>query len=399
MKIAFVVDCFPSMSETFILSQMTWLVQAGHDVRIFAVKKSRETLTHPDVERFELIRRTRYARTFRGGHHRRQVQLGTFLLGQVVLGKVSAGALLAGYERSGPPALPVWTYPRGDAEFDVILAHFGPNGVHAMEMRKAGVVRGRLVTAFHGYDMKPEIASRHRCYTRLFEEGDLFLPVSEYFRSRLLHWGAVPERTVVHHMGIDPERFAFTPRTAPDNRLELISIARLVPKKGLEYAIQAAAALGSSIRYTIIGDGPERRKLEALIARLGAHDSIQLAGWQTQDRVADRLRSAHVMLAPSVTTDDGEEEGIPVAIMEAMATGLPVITTRHSGIPELVEDGVSGYLCGEREVDPVADRLRSLLQSPEQLTAIGRAARTVVEQRFNNHMLHPRLLELVHAAA
>jgi colanic acid/amylovoran biosynthesis glycosyltransferase len=398
MKIAVVVERFPSLSETFVLSQIVWLLESGHDVRIFAARRSTDALVHPDVERLQLAQRTRYARAFRGGHHRRQLQLGTFLLHQVAVGRVPAGALLRGYERSGMRALPVWTYPRGDSAFDAILAHFGPNGVHASEMRRAGVLRGPLVTVFHGYDMNPNLAAVRRGYSKLFQDGDLFLPVSQYFRSRLLGWGTPADRTVVHHMGVDPSRFDFTERNIRDGTLHLISVARLVPKKGLEFAIRAVARLGSRARYTIVGDGPERTRLQALITELGA-GNIELAGWKTQDAVAGLLRQAHALVAPSITTDDGEEEGIPVALMEAMASGLPVISTRHSGIPELVQHGVSGYLVEEKQVEQLSACMLQLLAQPERLGTMGRAGRDMIERQFNNNTLHPRLVELLHAAA
>jgi colanic acid/amylovoran biosynthesis glycosyltransferase len=399
MKIAVIVEKFPSLSETFVLSQITWLLEAGHDVRIFAARRSTGQPVHEDVDRLGLLERTRYARAFGGGHHRRQLQLGTFLLRQVALGRVSPGAVMRGYERSGTRSLPVWTYPRGDASFDVILAHFGPNGVHALEMRHAGVLEGPIVTVFHGYDMNPVSPSVRRGYDRLFEEGDRFLPVSRYFHGRLVEWGAPAERTAVHHMGVDPDRFQ------PRNRslrgggtLRLVSVARLVPKKGLEFSIRAAARLGTAVRYTIIGDGPQRARLESLIQTLGA-GNVDLAGWKTQTEVATILDQSHVLLAPSVTTEQGEEEGIPVALMEAMASGLPVIATRHSGIPELVDHEASGFLVEEREVEQMADCIHRLVRHPDQLGPMGRAGRDIVERDFNNHLLHPRLVEFLHAAA
>jgi colanic acid/amylovoran biosynthesis glycosyltransferase len=398
MRIAFVVERFPSISETFVTSQIGWLLRSGHDVRIFAARRSADAVVHDEVEQLQLVQRTRYARSFRGGHHRRQLQLGTYLLRQVAMGKVPAGALLRGYERSGSRALPVWTYPRGDSEFDAIVAHFGPNGVHASEMRQAGVIRGPLVTVFHGYDMNPGMASMRRGYGRLFQEGELFLPVSRYFRDRLLSWGAPADRTVVHHMGVDPDRFEFAPRPLVDGALRLISVARLVPKKGLEFGIRAAARLGTRVRYTIVGDGPERHRLESLIAELGS-GTIELAGWKTQEEIAGLLRASHALVAPSITTDTGEEEGIPVALMEAMATGLPVVSTRHSGIPELVEDRVSGYLVTEKTVEPLAACFEDLIKNPGRAGEMGRAGRRRVEHDFNNHRQHSRLVELLHAAA
>ena len=398
MKIAFVVERFPSLSETFIQSQMAWMLEAGHDVRIFAARRSTDKVVHPDVERLHLVERTRYARAFRGGHHRRQLQLGTYLLRQVAMGRVPATAVLRGYQRSGMRALPVWTYPQGDAGFDAIVAHFGPNGVHASEMRRAGVLRGPLVTVFHGYDMNPQVSQVRRGYDKLFQEGDLFLPVSRYFQSRLIEWGAPPERTLVHHMGVDPDRFEFATRSMDDGILRLLSVARLVPKKGLEFGVRAAAQLGSRVRYTIVGDGPERSRLQSLIDELGTN-TIQLAGWKTQDEVAALLRASHALVAPSVTTDTGDEEGIPVALMEAMATGMPVISTRHSGIPELVDDGVSGDLVEERAVDQLAGSMQRFLDRPGRAAEMGRAGRNTIESRFNNNVLHPRLLEMLHAAA
>lgn len=399
MKIAVIVEKFPSLSETFVLSQIAWLLDAGHDVRIFAARRSSDPLVHEEVERLQLAQRTRYARAFRGGHHRRQLQLGTFLLRQVAMGRVSAGALIRGYERSGVRSLPAWTYPRGDSAFDVILAHFGPNGVHALEMRRAGVLEGPVVTVFHGYDMNATNSTIRRGYDRLFEEGDFFLPVSRYFLNRLVEWGAPSGRTLVHHMGVDPERFPLRARPLRDGEpVRLLSVARLVAKKGLEFGIRAAARVGSPVRYTIIGDGPERARLQALIHSLGA-GNVELTGWKTQSEVASILDQSHVLLAPSVTTEEGEEEGIPVALMEAMASGLPVIATRHSGIPELVQHDRSGFLVEEREVEQMAECVRSLLASPDRLARMGRAGRAIVESEFNNHILHPRLVELLHAAA
>ena len=281
----------------------------------------------------------------------------------------------------------------------MILAHFGPNGVHALEMRRAGVLEGPIVTVFHGYDMNPTLPSVRRGYDRLFEEGDLFLPVSRYFLNRLIEWGAPPDRTSVHHMGIDPERFGFSARAiGAGEMLRMVSVARLVAKKGLEFGIRAAAEVGHPVRYTIIGDGPERGRLQALIHSLGA-GNVELVGWKTQAEVARILDHSHVLLAPSVTTERGEEEGIPVALMEAMASGLPVIATRHSGIPELVHHDLSGFLVEEREVEQMAVCIQAFLARPEQLGPMGRAGRDIVERDFNNQILHPRLVEYLHAAA
>ncbi len=113
-----------------------------------------------------------------------------------------------------------------------------------------------------------------------------------------------------------------------------------------------------------------------------------------QDEVAELLRDSHILLAPSVTAADGDQEGIPVALMEAMSLGMPVVSTYHSGIPELIQDGVSGFLVPEREVDALADRLQYLLEHPQRWPELGRAGRRAVEEHFNIDKLNDRLADI-----
>ena len=140
----------------------------------------------------------------------------------------------------------------------------------------------------------------------------------------------------------------------------LVTVARLVPKKGIEDAIRAVAALAPkypTLSFHIVGDGPQRSGCQTLIEELGVQNQIRLLGQQPAEGVKHALKSADIFVAPSYTASDGDIEGIPVAIMEAMASGLPVVSTNHSGIPELVMDGVTGCLVAERDVTNIAARL------------------------------------------
>src|SRR6185436_3798725 len=199
-----------------------------------------------------------------------------------------------------------------------------------------------------------------------------------------------------HHMGIDCGRFRFRARQKePGQAPRLLSIARLVEKKGVEYAIRAAARLrGVDFHYDIVGDGPLRPGLEQLVRELDVADRVNLLGWKQQTEVVQLLEQAHLLVAPSVTGRDGDQEGIPVAMMEAMAMGLPVLSTQHSGIPELVEDGRSGYLVPERDVDALAEGLKRLLTAPEQWAEMGEAGRRRVEADYDIHRLNDRLVGL-----
>jgi len=401
MNIAFVVTHFPALSETFVLNQVTGLIDRGHAVDIYADRPGEDSKIHPDVERYGLVARTRYAPRMPAN----------------TLARLSKGAALAARHLGTAPgvvarALNVFRHggealslkllyratpflPQRPA-YDAILAHFGPNGLRALALRDLGVVRGRLVTIFHGSDMSAYLQKYGpRVYDRLFEKGDLFLPISERWKSALLELGCDARKVFVHRMGIDCARFQFRPRELKAGQpARLLSIARLVEKKGIEFAIRAAAqARHRGFQYDIIGDGPLRPALEKLAADLGVGDRVRLLGWKQQTEVVALLDQAHLLVAPSVTGRDGDQEGIPVAMMEAMAMGLPVLSTRHSGIPELVEDGRSGFLVAERDVQALADRLDSLLSCPERWPAMGEAGRRRVESEFDIDRLNDALVE------
>jgi colanic acid/amylovoran biosynthesis glycosyltransferase len=137
-----------------------------------------------------------------------------------------------------------------------------------------------------------------------------------------------------------------------------------------------------------------RDDLESLTRKLGVEERVEFLGWRGPEEVRELMRSADIFLAPSVTDSNGDKEGLPVVLMEALACGLPVVSTLHSAIPELVEDGSSGFLVAERNVGALVERLTYMLDHPERLVEMGRAGRSRVEKEFNIHKLNDRLLEI-----
>jgi len=389
MNIAFLTGQFPSLSETFILNQITGLIDLGHRVTIFTERTPPERARHeaiaarglvphrvealPDkpVERF--LRLPSVWRWDRA--HLRALDVLRFGLQAASL-RLLWGAHLFD----------------GRREFDVIQCHFGPVGLKAALLRRAGAVRGALVTAFHGEDII-NYPKRFRpgLYRPLFAEGALFLPISARWNDELAAQGCPPERIRVHRMGIDPDGFASAPRARGDGPLRLLTVGRLVEKKGVADALRAIAAARARCEYVIAGDGPLRASLEMLAGELGLAGCVRFEGEVTQAQVARLLAWADAFLLPSVTAGDGDIEGIPVCIMEAMARRLPVLSTRHSGIPELVADGVSGLLAPERDVAALARALDTLAADPELRARMGEAGRAIVERDYNIHKLNLRL--------
>jgi colanic acid/amylovoran biosynthesis glycosyltransferase len=268
-----------------------------------------------------------------------------------------------------------------------------------MLLREIGAIEGKLVTVFHGFDITLLLKEqRERIYKRLFETGDLFLPISEHWKHRLIELGCPEEKIIVHRMGVDCNRFLFRSRRLDDsNKVRFVSIGRLVEKKGFEYGIRAVAKLTKNVQnieYTIVGDGALNEYLQNLIQELGVDNNIHMVGWKQQEEVIEILENAHILLAPSVTSKNGDQEGIPVSLMEAMAMGLPIVSTKHSGIPELIENGVSGFLVPERDSEALYEKLKYLVDRPDMWPEMGAQGRKYVEENYNINKLNDRLVHI-----
>ena len=272
------------------------------------------------------------------------------------------------------------------ADCRLIHAQFGVEGIYGARLK--GRTGLPLVTSFHGYDATRFPRRRPDVYRPLFAEGDLFLACSEALRKRLLSLGCPEVRLRVHHVGIDLGQIPFHERQVEEgDTVNLLLVGRMVEKKGIPYALRAFANVRRyrrRVTLTLIGDGPDRPTVESLIRELDLSD-VRLLGAQPHDVVLSEMGRAHIFIQPSVTAADGDTEGIPGTLMEAQASGLPVVATWHGGIPELVADGQSGYLVSERNSHALAERLRHLIEHPELWGPMGRAGRAVVEERFNLH--------------
>lgn len=401
MRIAFVsIDPFPLLSETFVINQITGLLDRGHEVRVFARRPEDSSLVHPVVDRYRLIDRT----TYWPSQPRHKLLRAFKAAGLVARNAPALHLLLRSLDASrfgrAAASLNLFYWAAGltsRPSFDIVYCHFGWNGLHASMLREIGAIDGKLVTVFHGADVSWQIAtSGPDVYRPLFEKGDLFLPISEHWSAKLVGLGCPASRVRVHRMGIDTRRFALLERPlAAGQAVQLITISRLVEKKGVDYGIRAVGQLvarGRDVRYTIIGDGPLRGSLEELIVQLDLEERVTLMGARDHDAVHAALARSHIAVAPSITSRDGDQEGIPVSLMEAMATGMPVVSTLHSGIPELVRDGVTGRLVPEGDVDALARALGDLIDHPETWPELGRAARAHVVGHFDIDALNDRLV-------
>lgn len=400
MKIAFLVNQFPSIAETFVLNQVVGLIKLGHDVHVFASTSVSNVEVHDSYEKYELLKRTHYYRI------PKNIILRIFTAIFIIIkySPKNYDVILRSLNifRYGKQAgslsllfMSIAVLRRG--LFDIIHAQFGTLGLSAASLNQFLPGKSKLVTSFRGSDATVFLEKHPGVYHELFKQGDLFLPVSEFLKERLIQEGCEEKKIVVHHSGIDCSKFEYVQRHRVSGEpIKVLTIARLVEKKGVAFAIEAVSRLlskGEKIDYRIVGDGMLRENLQQLIEDMGVEQQVKLLGWKTHEAVKILLEESHVLVAPSLTAESGDQEGIPNAVKEAMASGLPVISTFHSGIPELITDGVSGLLVPERDTASLTDALAYLISHPEVCEEMGRAGRRQVEQKFNTNSLNKKLEE------
>ena len=405
MKVAFLTGEFPLVSQTFIFNQLAGLIERGVDVTVYALwgPPGQGGVEQAAVQDYDLVRRTRYAPSVPTSIAARLLSgLRCITLG---LPRSPVATLrLLNPLRFGRRALSL--RPLHEAmpflpreRYDIVHCQFGDLALSALALRDAGVLQGPLVTHFRGYDISQFVkGAGEQVYADLFARGEFFLTNCDFFRRRVIELGCKPDRIAVLRSGIDIEHFAFAPPTRPaDGVVRVAFVGRLVEKKGVEYAVRAVAALreaGSQVELDIVGDGPLRPHLESLIADLRVAAWVRLQGARDHAGVVEMLAAAHLMVAPSVTAADGDQDASVNTLKEAMAMGLPVVGTRHGGIPELVEHGVSGVLVPERDAGALAQAIRRMGDAAEHWHAFGLTGRRKVEAEYDMHRLNDRLLEI-----
>lgn len=406
MRVAFLVVRFPVAAETPFLNQVTGLIDRGHDVRLYADERPAPGAMHPDVARYGLEARTSWPVRLPPGPVARLAAARRAFAGRP---EAERRLLLRSLDpRLGRPARTLnllsqtLRYLPGE-RFDAVQACFGPDGIRAERLRRIGVLSGPIVTALRGYDLSKYLRRRGAgAYARLFRAGERFLPVSEFLAARLRALGCPAGRVTVHHTGIQLRDHPFRPRALPAGRaLRLVSVGRLVEKKGIAQGLEVVAALareGRAVEYHVVGDGPLRAELEA---QGGAcpPGAVRFHGALLPAGVRAVLEGMDAVLAPHRTASDGDEEGIPNVLKEAMALGLPVVSTRHAGIPELVTDGESGWLAEEGDVAGLVRGVLALLDRPERWAPVTAAARATVERGFDIDRLNDRLVAIYQALA
>ena len=405
MKVTFFLNQFPVASETFVINQIIGLIKQGVDVNIIATCKGDLNNSHKSLNDFNLLKLTTYLTDESIHDSKLKVRLKRVLSvakPKNIAKKISALNINRFGIHSKSLLLPsIVSNLEKPISADIFIAHFGTAGVVANKMRELCLLQGKLVTVFHGADIsvKSILAVFKKDYQELFTSGEMMLPISDLWKEKLIEQGCDENKIQLNRMGINTEQFRCRAYDLPlSTPLEIITVARFIEKKGLDDALHAMKILqaqGFKFIYKIVGDGELRPQLEKQIADLELTQNVSLLGFQPQEKITELLNGADVFLLPSVTASNGDMEGIPVALMEAMAMGLITVSTYHSGIPELITHNESGLLAAEHSPQEIAQEITRLVNGEIDTTQMRAMAKLKIEHSFEQLKLYKELVEIL----
>ncbi len=382
-RIAYLVSEYPALSHTFIQREIAALRAAGRDVITASLRRTSGHHIAGEAEAAE-ARATFYV-IDTAKHPAKTLSA----LGQALTrpGRLATAIALAWRTRA-PGAAATLRQLFYLIEAMVLARHLEKAGAGHLHchFENAGCSVAMLTSALTGIPFSftmhgPSIffePHRWQLGTKI-EQAAFVACISDFCRSQGMifappaHWSKLQ----IVHCGVEPQRYGGGDRSPGQH---LVFVGRLAAVKGVAVLLNSIADLAPKhpdLRLTLIGDGPERAGLETLSRNLGLQEQVTFAGARTQAEVAGTLKSADLFVLPSFA------EGVPVVLMEAMASGLPVITTRIAGIPELVEDGVSGHLVPPGNQDELTKSIRVLLADPDARAAMGQAGRARIEAEFD----------------
>jgi colanic acid/amylovoran/stewartan biosynthesis glycosyltransferase WcaL/AmsK/CpsK len=368
LRIAALLERFPAVSETFVATALRNLADAGHEVDVVSQHRPRpEEPVHAEVAASGLIQRTHY-----------------------VDGPLRPDALD-----------PVPSVPLAPGRHDVLHAHFGTNARRFLFAKSQA--DAPLVVTFHGYDYSAQPRTHGAAmYDALFARADVVTFACRHARETLEGLGCPPRKLARLRMPVPTRELTFRRRRLERGEsVRILTVGRLVEKKGHAVALRAIAELArdTPIRYDLVGSGPLAGQITALVRELGLEQVVHVHGALDSASVRALLDEAHLFVLASMEAADGDREGTPIVLMEAQACGLPVVSTIHAGIPEVVVDGVTGTLVRENDPRSLARALRELIRRPETWPALGERGRAHVTEAFDVAPCLEELLDVYARAA
>ncbi len=349
LDILFLVKKFPYRNQMYIINQITGLIDRGHVVYVLSQQKSDEAIC----------------------------------------------SVLGNYEQKYTMFYD--HLPENKKSFDIVLCQMAEFDTWHQKLKQRGL-KGKSIVFCRGGDVSSLVKQNPHRYDCFFDETDMWLPVCDYFRQRLIKLGYDTRKIHVLGSSIDCKKFTCRAKHKKSERICVVTTARLIPKKGIEYALKAITGVIErypQVEYIIIGEGKWKSRLQKLACDLKIQKNVRFVGHKTHEEIVSILNDADMYIQPSVTSANFTQEGIPNALKEAMAMELPVISTYHAGIPELVDHGISGLLVPEKNTGALKAALLDLIEHADKRKCLGKKAREKVLQVYDIDVINDQLNEMI----
>jgi colanic acid/amylovoran biosynthesis glycosyltransferase len=404
MKVAFFVWSFPAASETFILNSARAVIESGADLHIYSLQRTEPSsaFNHSVLKRFNLMSRHRGAAAPLGLAARIIGAPRAFLKAVRNHGLWSVLRILppVSLHRNAIGLRALYAAAAlEESSYDIIHCQFASVAPDVLFLIRSGLLQGRLIVHVRGADVsRRSETARLPQYRSAFATADAVIANSRHFCGLAIAAGCAQDKITVIPSATDMAAFPYRP-PAPlaGRRTQLVSVSRLVEKKGVRYALDALAMLladGRDVQMDIIGDGPLRGELEAQAQALEIAGRVTFRGALPSGGVQNAVAAADIFIASSVTAADGDQDAATNTVKEAMATGVPVVASDHGGMPEMIIDGVTGLLVPERDPRAIAGAVKRLIDAPDLPRRLAEAALAKVTTEASREAVDRRLIAL-----
>ncbi len=359
MNIGYIQDIFPKTSETFVYNEIQGLSKTN-SVKVFSLEQKEGK----PAEGYDVVYYKK--RLFREGPGAFKAGMAGNLLGKSA--KEHYFHMISDY------------FSQLSENVEILHRHFATNSVVYYLARRLNVP---YTLTTHAWDIFAR--ERYPYLNTLLKEAAKIITISNYNKKYLIKNFALKEENIeVVRMGIDPTKFSLSYDS--NHEMKILSVGRLVEKKGFEYSIKAMGILARKypdIKYTIVGTGPEETRLRNLVNELKLQNNINFAGGMSNEALLNEYREANIFVLPCVVAPNGDMDGIPVVLMEAMAMGKAVVSTTVSGIPELITDSENGLLVNQKDPGVLAEALDRILSHEVDAKKLGLLGRKTIIENFN----------------
>jgi colanic acid/amylovoran biosynthesis glycosyltransferase len=396
MKIAMIVNSFPSVSEKYLLNQIISLLKQNVDIDIYAAVRSRDIKIHALFYQYNLqdkiVNLNIPLNVFK-----RYLFLPILLFKNIIRNPlyVLNAFSVKKYNTAALNLKNIFFLNKlVNKKYDIIHCQFGQNGLIGSYLKDCNICK-KLIVTFHGSDITviPQKYGK-KIYDYMFKRTDFITAGSNFIRNKLVQYGCAEEKIRIIPMGLN-----ITPYSRSTYGTYFLSIGRLVDVKGLIYSIEAFSLLAGKypeIKYYIAGNGPLYKNLSEAINALGMETKIFLLGEKTDKEIESLYQNAYALVFPSIHTVDGSEEGQGMVIQEAEFYEIPVIASKTGGIPEGIIDGKTGFLVNEKNIDELCKKMTFLLENKDKCREFGKNGRAFVKEYYDIDILSQKLINTVY---